>query len=105
MGIMALRAFSDRDGLMVAFPLLHPFLQVLMTGKTEGLLFVYNHSLDITAVAIMACEAFPLGKGSVIRAGHLCFNEVAVTLFAHLRAGYFKEILLIRAVGEMARIA
>ena len=86
MGIVALRAFGDRYGLMFAFPFLQPFLHVLMAGKTEGLLLVYNHPFDIATVAIVACEAFSLGKGSVIRAGYLCLNKVSMTLSAHLRA-------------------
>jgi hypothetical protein len=65
-----------------ALAALYAFIEVIMAGKAQGTLFVYNHPGDVASVDIVACEAHLFDKGHMVRAAHSLLHEVVMALNA-----------------------
>lgn len=105
MRTMAFCALAHQKGLMLGFRCLNPFPHLRVAGKTEGDLFVEDHSFHITRMGIVTGEAFPFCKRVMVCAAGLRFHQIPMALCAHFSAFEPQKVLVIRSMGTMAGMA
>ena len=104
-GTVALRTFTVHNRRVFAFAGHQSLTQVFMAGKTKRPLFAHDHSCVVRRMGVMACKAFSLCEGIMVRTARLGLHEITVTRSAHLGSCHLEEFFLVRSVRIVARIA
>src|SRR5574341_1434562 len=103
--VVALGAFGDRDGLMLALGGLGARLDLGVARGADGRQRAGRHALDVATVRRVAAEAHPGAERAVVNAPGDLLHEVGVALHAELAVGSLQQFLLATPVGRVARVA
>ena len=83
-GAVALRAFTGKQGSMLALPGLQTFLQLAVALIAERILLRDDHSADIARVGVMTDEALLSFEGDMERLSAELLQHVPVALRAEV---------------------